>query len=307
MKGPTEPQPKCPTCGATFVGAFCHACGERRLRPGEFTFVFWTRALIARLTQVDGPFAKALTSMLRRPGELSHAYFAGRRVPFARPIQFFLLANVVYFLVGSWLRIDTLATHLTTHITDQASLHRAAAKAWVDGRLGVDVASLLDGSADAAARQAFADLKRSFDARGRDLSKSLVFVLVPLFFLASLASLALGRRQRRRMLSEHFVASLHFVSYFMLVQVIVVAAFLVATLPTQWLGMPQVRAFLMHDRALGPALAIMLAWYGYGLGRRFYGFGRFGGVITSVLTLVASLAALVVYRAILFFATAATA
>lgn len=298
------PDAACPSCGAAFVGEYCHGCGERRLQPGEFTLRFWARAAFVRWTQLDGPFARASLQLVARPGAPSVAYFDGVRTRYARPIQLFLLANVVFFVLGTLLGIDTLSTNLRTHGLNTASVHRAVARDWIAERTGVEAAIALDRGAPGDVRERFEAIARPFDRAARTYSKTLVFALVPMYGLVSFVGLALVRGRRRRLVSEHFVGSLHLVSYFLLVQVLLFALLRTTARVGGALGAEGLGATLLNDRVLGPSLAALLVWYGYGAARRFHGMGRMGAATCALALLPISFAALVLYRALLFHVTA---
>ncbi|MCB9917172.1 MAG: DUF3667 domain-containing protein [Planctomycetes bacterium] len=293
----------CPTCATPFDGPYCHQCGERKLRPGEFSFWFWLRALIARFTQLDGPFAKATISLFARPGSLTTDYFRGKRIPYARPIQYFLVANVIFFVVGAWLGIDTLSTPLRSHLRSRPSFHAQDARSWVENRLGTTLKDLEARGANDELTRSFLALSDRFDVLGDSLSRTLVFSLVPMFFAASFFLTRLTKSNRRRLVSEHFVSSLHFVGYFLLAQVLLFALFIGVGGIAEAFGTRAVRAFLLHDRALGPALAAFLVWYGYGAAQRFHGFGRPGAIVMALTLLPVSFGALTIYRSLLFYVT----
>ncbi|MCA8970177.1 MAG: DUF3667 domain-containing protein [Planctomycetes bacterium] len=293
----------CPTCETLFEGQFCHRCGERRLRPGEFSFWFWLRALIARFTQLDGPFATATTSLFTKPGALTADYFRGKRVPYARPIQYFLVANVIFFVTGAWLGIDTLSTPLRSHMRSRPSFHAQDARSFVESQLGTTLQNLEGPGANDELIRSFLALTDRFDALGDSLSRTLVFSLVPMFFAASFFLTRFSKKSRRRLVSEHFVSSLHFVSYFLLAQVLMFALFIGVGRAAEAFGNEAIRSFLLHDRALGPALAAFLVWYGYGTGRRFHEFGKSRAIVMAIVILPVSFGALTIYRSLLFYVT----
>src|SRR5687768_16563949 len=89
----------CSSCAAPLSGRFCAQCGERRIEPGEQTMRHFLRDSLADLASLDGKLLRTLRALIVRPGELTREFMDGRRVLYLRPLQLFLLANLIYFVV----------------------------------------------------------------------------------------------------------------------------------------------------------------------------------------------------------------
>ena len=68
------------------------------MRPSEKSLRAFFGHLFHEITTLDGKFLKTLVLMLRKPGEVSHQYMNGRRVPYYKPVSMFFVANLLYFL-----------------------------------------------------------------------------------------------------------------------------------------------------------------------------------------------------------------
>lgn len=175
----------CVACGAPIAGRFCAACGELRgdLRRGGIGQVLLE--IVESLTSLDGRFLGTLRALITRPGELTAAYLRGVRKRFLGPVQTFVIANVVYFAMQTWLGWNALSSPLHAHIHQMpySRLARAHLIAFADKRFGLDVTK----------EQDFAVVARAFNALVPTHAKSLVAALVPLYALG--VALVLARRR----------------------------------------------------------------------------------------------------------------
>lgn len=88
----------CANCGAEFDSPYCHACGQKRHKPGirlgEVLLEF-----LGGLYHAEGPFLSTLLTFLRGPGKLTLAFVAGKRKSFVPPVRYFLFGIGYYYLV----------------------------------------------------------------------------------------------------------------------------------------------------------------------------------------------------------------
>src|SRR5687768_3823464 len=90
-------EPACRNCGADMAGAWCHACGQKRVTAGERGLRHLLGEAFRQATDVDGKLLRSLRLLLFSPGMLSREYLDDRRARYASPITLFLIANVLYF------------------------------------------------------------------------------------------------------------------------------------------------------------------------------------------------------------------
>ena len=90
---------RCLNCGATLVGRFCSACGQRALPPhptlAELAGDAWSE-----LSGYDGRIAATFRGLLK-PGLLTRRYIDGQRARYLSPVRLYLFVSVVYFLVAA--------------------------------------------------------------------------------------------------------------------------------------------------------------------------------------------------------------
>lgn len=181
----------CPNCGTGLEGAYCHACGQKRLDPLELTLAYHARKAAGELFHLDSKTVRSLVALLR-PGRLTAEHLAGRRQPYLSPLKLYLLCAALFFLLAPFTGF-TLESLLAEDRSGQ--LERAVATR-IEAR-GLD-------------RELFHE---RYDARLQTvytlaLGASVVAVAV---FLAALY------RRREPRVGAHVVFALHYVSFLYLV------------------------------------------------------------------------------------------
>ena len=197
----------CPNCGSPRLRSFCPDCGQAAPAPTDYSLRAYAGELVGQITNADGKLARTLWALVARPGVLTAEHLHGRRARYLRPLQLFLLANVLLFVAApqvplfsysleKYLRYappsPTLAAALVRQATTRGHTHAAGA-----------------GGA------AFEAYERRFDTRVEAQRKSLVILLAPGLALALRILFA-----RRRGLhgvparyGEHLVFALHSLAF----------------------------------------------------------------------------------------------
>ena len=198
---PLKEKAICANCGAKLHGRFCSKCGEKRLKPSDFAFSHLLKELFENFSHADSRLLRSLWYVVRRPGFLSAEYLNGRRKPYLKPLSFFLLINVLYFLT---IPFSTLRTFEAPLKFQYMNPYGKVAKEMVDARTaGMD-------------SQAMAGFEEKFNHENHSLSKSLLIILAPL--LALPLWMLFGRR--KPYFAQHFVVALHFLSLQLLLNIV---------------------------------------------------------------------------------------
>ena len=197
----------CANCGAALVGRYCHACGQRA-EPEKLTLRTFLTAAAADVFSTDSRLYKSFRSLLFRPGILTREFVAGHRVQYTRPLQLYLLAAGLFFLVCNYRPMITFDPE--TRVVESALTAISAS-----GELEDDEVARL------AARGISVDL---FAERFRISVNS----YLPTFLIGSVLifalSLALLYRRNDRGFLEHVVFALHWAAfYFLLMSVVQLA------------------------------------------------------------------------------------
>jgi hypothetical protein len=205
----------CPSCGASRMQRYCGRCGEKRIGNHDLSIRHYLAEWLETITHLDSKVLRALWVLLRRPGMLSTEYFSGRRVRYVTPLRLFVLLSVVYYFSNSIFPYNAFTTPLETqlHMNDFYPGFAASQVRAVMGHKGMDYASL----------------EHAYNARTEVLSKTMIFVLIPVFALLFWLLLA----AKRRYFSEHLIVATHFWSFALLLIGVFVPLLMAAL---NWLG-----------------------------------------------------------------------
>jgi hypothetical protein len=187
----------CPSCNAVLQGPYCHVCGERKHTPRNYSILKFAEESLDILTHYDSKLYNTLRQLISKPGLLTTEYLKGRHVPYVRPVQLFVIINVLYFLIVSVFGWDTFATHLEIQRTN--GYYGSLVQSMVDSHLAGRALSL-------------EQYRSTFDHASAATSKTLIFIMIP--FLA-LVLQALYRRPKHYYL-ENLIFSIHFFSFLLL-------------------------------------------------------------------------------------------
>lgn len=244
----TPPDNSCANCGATLVGEYCAACGQRRFTPDSLSLRRFVRDAAKDFTSVDGRFFRSLGPLLFRPGLLTAEYLTGRQRRYVKPVTLFLFVNLFFFLFGyrfglmHWSMEHPHGAMGRTMITERAA------------QLGVDRGEYL----------------KRLDGVMRDAMRSLFFGIIPLF--AAVSSAALFRRRRRYI--EHLVYSVHYHSSFLILFPVTAVVVIFIAESVDAAAGTSVASFIGRDPGIA-YLAMGMMWlYHTSALRRVFGGGR---------------------------------
>jgi hypothetical protein len=272
----------CPNCGSLLVRRYCPDCGQQRPGPADYS----VRAHVADLTDSvvsgDGTVFRTVRTLLGRPGGLTADHLAGRRGRYLRPIQLFLLVNLLlfvtsprvpYFTYGldNYRQFDPPPPALVNALVERAAAERG---------------------------QTMDAYTRDFDARVDTLRKGLIILFAPalalfLWFLSAFRRSPPGVPRR---FGEHLVFALNGLAF---IWVILSVNGLV-----MWMapGLPPAA----RSVAAFPLMLALLAWvpvYAVLAMRRAYALPVFGALAATGVLGAWFVVLLLAYRALMFFAT----
>jgi len=197
---------ECPNCGSPLTGRYCSGCGQAAPSDEDYSFRTHVADFFEHLTSLDGKVARTVLTLIRSPGLLTIDDLAGRRARYVRPLQLFLLVNVVLFFAGP--RVPLFSYSLARYSTwapPSPTLVRSLVARAVP-------------STDSAGRAEYA---RAFDDRVEAERKSLVLLFVPA--LALVLRVIFWRRGRvtsvepvsntPRRYGEHLVFAFHVLAF----------------------------------------------------------------------------------------------
>lgn len=237
---------------------------------------------VSTLTDVDSTLLRTFGALVGRPGRLTAEYLAGRRTRYLRPVQVFLLCNVLYFFLQPLAGFNPLTLALEGHVRSlfYSDLARSMVQAEVSSR-GIP-------------EREYAIL---FDATIASQAKTLVFLIIPLVALVLHAM----HSRARRWLADHLVFATHFVAAFLLMILALSAILHLLLRAGRLLGLDV--GWLNQDEPAVALLLAMLVAYLYPALRRVYGSGRATAVLRAAALGFMLLYIVQLYRFILFFTT----
>ncbi len=267
------PDERCPNCAGLLHGLYCSDCGQRRPQPDDYSTSCFLVDALSDLFSINGKTFRTARQLLFHPGRLTLDHFQGRRIQYLKPLQIFLIVNVLFvlFAIRNGMFDPKLDEYLNfspppQEFTRQLVTQRIAQKAI-----------------------SFEAYATAFDHNEDLLRKSLIVLLVPLF---ALVLWALSHRGRRYY-AEHLVFSIHFFSFFWLF-----------TTLTGWpIGFLVDRAGVFSDFVLEPLIGIATVLYLYLMLRTVYAQGRLITLVKACIGVAAVMVLLDFYRVLLFFGT----
>lgn len=269
----------CPECGEQIPERFCTRCGEKRVEARDYTLRHFLAEALNVVANLESPIPRSFFALLRRPGLLTAEYLAGRRKRYLKPLQLFVLCNVIFFFAQPFTGFNTLTTPLRVHLTGLP--YSSAVRHMVREAVGRKGVTLEQYAAD-------------FDATIKNQARTLVVLMVPLFACA----LVPLYWRRRRYFVEHLVFATHFYSVFLLFLLAIHYLGIVMLLAGLRLGLI---ANVNEDLFFGGLFLSFNAVYLYLAQRRVYAQSR---MVTFFKTLALVLAIAVIiqlYRLALFF------
>jgi len=189
----------CKNCQHKFEGDFCSNCGEKVLGKDDLKVKNIFKQAFVALTDVDSKLLKSLKLLFFYPGELTRKYVDGIRVPYLKPFQMFLLANILFYLFLS--EIDIFRTPSKWYFQDKFDgIHVLAQVREIskEKKITIEEVAVL------------------YDKRSSDLAKGLMVFLIP--FMSLIAYLLNFKRKHR--FGEHVIFSIHFFSFMLFFMVI---------------------------------------------------------------------------------------
>lgn len=180
----------CQNCGTTLQGKFCHVCGEKIVESSDFAIITMLKQAFDGITNIDSKVIKSFKYLVFRPGKLTDNYVKGVRVPFMKPIQLFLVINVLFFFVLP--KADILRIPSGWYFEQPGRYEKLTDLSVTTGK-------------------SIKELMQLYDAASLDYSKALVIVVIP--FTALL--MALLNFRKRFEFGKHIIFAMHYFSFFM--------------------------------------------------------------------------------------------
>lgn len=252
----------CPSCGTKTAGQFCGNCGEKEVTAQDYSLRHYLTEIVTAATLLESKVFRSIWLLVRRPGFLSTEYFGGRRVRYMKPFQLFVFLNVVYYFSLSLFLATTFTTPLATQL-HMNNYYPNYASMRIDRRLQKEKIS-------------YEALETKYNKKTSGLSKTLIFLLIPIFAVLFYALFF----KKRKYLVEHVVVAAHFWSFNLLLLGIILPLATVLLLRLfKVLNIPA--AYVTGDAIVSAVLQILIAVYLFVMLRRCYSVTRWYSVLTA--------------------------
>ena len=225
--------------------------------------------MASEFVSLDGRLWLTIWTLVRHPGRLARDYFDGRGARYMRPLNLFLLLNLVFFVVQP--HTGMLQWHLRGYLSGTRDAPALVEQARLDRAREVQRDAVRRGAASAPLRlESMEVFEASFESTIQNLKKSMLLVAIPLFALAM--TLIYGFRRR---IAEHLIFATHFYAFVVFALTLFIPLLFVSM--RGWLLL--VRApraatnALNTEPALMGALFLLFGAYLYVGLRRMYGDG----------------------------------
>jgi hypothetical protein len=183
----------CSNCTTDYNGNFCPNCGEKKFDKKQLSFRHFMEEVLEGIGHLDNKFFRTLKTVVSKPGKLSLDFTEGRRASFMKPVQFFLIINVVFFFLTTGRNLYSLG--LDNYVQFKPFTNFNTVKI-VDQKLQKTGFS-------------FAEYRLIFNEKMSSDSKEFIFLFVPFYGLIFFLILF----WKKKYLSEHMVFASHFIAF----------------------------------------------------------------------------------------------
>jgi hypothetical protein len=88
---------------------YCGRCGEKQVTDHDFTLSHFVEETIEGITHFDNKFIRTIRLLLFSPGVLGKKFQSGERVRYMKPMQLFIVCNLLYFILVAGNNIFTVS------------------------------------------------------------------------------------------------------------------------------------------------------------------------------------------------------
>ncbi|MGF7081106.1 DUF3667 domain-containing protein [Mucilaginibacter sp. UYCu711] len=266
----------CTNCGHNLKENFCPYCGEKRFDKKNLTVKHFTEETFEGFLHLDNKFLSSLKLLFTKPGLLSLDHVEGRQTRHMKPIAFFLVLNLLFFLV--MIIVNPYSLSLYNYITYHPFINYNTQHI-IHEKLKTLHLTL-------------PEYTRVFDVKMHSDSKGYIFAFIPVYGLISWLLFI----KYRRLAVEHLVFATHFVAFilcyfFLQIYLLIIPFYYFTKIPYS----PD------FDNISSLMTAIIIGGYFAIASRRFYKASMVWSVITGCIIAFSFFELIQAYRMLLFF------
>jgi uncharacterized protein DUF3667 len=262
----------CQNCGDPRQEKFCPNCGEKEFHSKSLTITHLTEETFEAFSHFDSRFFRSFKTLFTRPGRLTVQYCNGITVPYMKPLAFFLVVNLIFFLVPLQ---NPFSIPFYNYVNYEPFKTRAKT-----------IPAALDKLKKSGMTEK--ELATAFDERIKASSKVFISLFIPFFAMI----FALIFFDRKKKFGEHFVFATHILTF--LISLYLIQSILIFLLPSFFsLG--------ISDAILSLIDAFIFCTYFAIAARHFYVRTWWRAILSSIVTVVVLAVALQTYRIFLYY------
>lgn len=275
---------ECKSCGHHVTQTYCPNCGEHRFDVKQLSVKHFAEETFEGLVHFDNKFFRTLKTLLTKPGQLSADYVEGRRSRYMKPTPFFLVVNLLFFLLMMTSNMYSLPLYNYLHFTPFTHFNTVHIVQQKIAHMGISIDNYT----------------YIFNEKIHADSKVYIFVFIPIYALICWLLFI----RYKRLIVEHLVFATHFVAF---VLCWFFLHFYLLTAPYYYfinLGVPEaqrVNYSQTFDMLLGILSAVVISAYFAIAARRFYKAGIVWSGVTALVIGSTFIVLIQVYRMLLFF------
>lgn len=105
----------CRNCGNTFKGKICNVCGEKVFEEEQLSTKHFFHQVIDFFSHFENKVLKTIWLNIRRPGFITQQNIKGIRVPYANPIQLYLVVSILFYFTVSKIGVTDYTPAMGDH------------------------------------------------------------------------------------------------------------------------------------------------------------------------------------------------
>lgn len=105
----------CQNCGNAFKGKICNQCGEKVFEEEQLSSKHFFHQIIDFFTHFENKVLKTIWLNIRKPGFITQQNLKGIRVPYANPIQLYLVVSILFYFTVTKIGVTDYTPSMGDH------------------------------------------------------------------------------------------------------------------------------------------------------------------------------------------------
>jgi len=276
----------CRNCGSKLNSSYCENCGEKRFDKNSLSIAALIKHVFISITDIDGTFFTSLKLLFIKPGQLTLDYLNGVRKYRLYPFQLFIYINILYFFLVSFTHQNTFSTPSDVHLSAENFIHVDIAKSLVENQLETTGKSIEEYTVN-------------FDKKIGIYSKTLIFIMIPLFWLVVFMVFF----KHHTIGIKSLIYATHFISMALITMIFITIVLYLISLVVSYFFERSATQIVSNDSIFSGLILGWLLVYLFISIRRVFKSSITVNFLQALLFVVAFYYSIIIYRALLFFIT----